>query len=446
VWHTPKQIDRVRLDEDAKQRAPTLVSARGLLDLNRICAIRGREQEHKEILSFCRKALTSSPDAESRVPKAMYISGKPGIGKTAVVMSVCAHVADSRNARGVAGGRPHIAAVNATTLMNPLEVYHRLATEAAIACGKKDYIRASTFDAAKRDCEKFLAREKGARMMLVVIDEIDHLFSRGQDVLYDLFGLASRMDTRMVLLGMANSLNMIEKFLPKLRERMSEPHGYTFTSYTKEQIEHILVSRIPPPHDKAFEPKAIELCTRKVESTSGDIRKALECCRIAVDKATEDKSPQVRVKHMMHAMNHLWSDKSTTRISELSQQQKLVLIGLAKLSGGTEVRRQVTFERGHEVVKLFFKKNNLNNSSGQLSAEDFRTVVEFLESNGLVKVTYHKSQPQQSQLVLLVGFSEIQKALKKTTLFEDLMKGSLDLKEAREAQGNEAGAPSSAPL
>ena len=33
----------------------------------------------------------------------MYISGKPGIGKTAVVMSVCAHVADSRNARGVAG-------------------------------------------------------------------------------------------------------------------------------------------------------------------------------------------------------------------------------------------------------------------------------------------------------------------------------------------------------
>ena len=67
VWHTPKAMDQVRrLDEDARQRAPTLVSARGLLDSARICAIRGREQEHKEILSFCRKALTSSPDAESR--------------------------------------------------------------------------------------------------------------------------------------------------------------------------------------------------------------------------------------------------------------------------------------------------------------------------------------------------------------------------------------------
>ena len=33
----------------------------------------------------------------------MYISGKPGIGKTAVVMSVGFHVEDSRNARGIAG-------------------------------------------------------------------------------------------------------------------------------------------------------------------------------------------------------------------------------------------------------------------------------------------------------------------------------------------------------
>lgn len=186
------------------------------------------------------------------------------------------------------------------------------------------------------------------------------------------------------------------------------------------------------------------MVTRKVESTAGDIRKALECCRIAVDRARAVGASQVTAGHMMQAMNHLWGDKSSTRISELSQQQKLMLIGLSKLSGGTEVRCQVTFARGHEVVKMFFKKHQLGSSSG-VTIEEFRNVVDFLEANGLVKVTAHKSQPHLSQLVLLIGFSEIQKALGKVALFETLMGAPLDLKEAQEARGEKAGASSLSP-
>jgi cell division control protein 6 len=115
----------------------------------------------------------------ARVPKALYLCGKPGVGKTQVVMSVCAFVAEPRNAKGVPGGRPHIAAMNATTLIDPKDIYYKLAEQAAICHGQHDYVHPQCTSNARRDAVKLLHREWGSRMLVVVVDEIDHLFSRG---------------------------------------------------------------------------------------------------------------------------------------------------------------------------------------------------------------------------------------------------------------------------
>lgn len=48
-----------------------------------------------------------------------------------------------------------------------------------------------------------------------MVDEIDHLRSAGEEVLNTLFAIPGTVD-RFLLVGIANSINMIDEILPRL--------------------------------------------------------------------------------------------------------------------------------------------------------------------------------------------------------------------------------------
>lgn len=54
---------------------------------------------------------------------------------------------------------------------------------------------------------------------VIILDEIDHLATRGQDVLYKLFEWASAPASRVVLIGIANALDLTSRLLPRLRAK-----------------------------------------------------------------------------------------------------------------------------------------------------------------------------------------------------------------------------------
>jgi cell division control protein 6 len=123
---------------------------------------------------------------------------------------------------------------------------------------------------------------------LVILDEMDHLVTKNQQVMYKLIEYANKPTSKLVLIGIANSLNLPDRFLPRLKAKNIEPKRTSFNPYTTEGIIEIIKVRLQSLDPGAetlpiMDPKAIELCARKVSAASGDLRMALDICRRAVE-------------------------------------------------------------------------------------------------------------------------------------------------------------------
>ena len=131
---------------------------------------------------------------------------------------------------------------------------------------------------------------------MLLVDELDYLVTKKQTVLYNLFDWPTRPGARLVVVGIANTMDLPERLLPRISSRL----GLTrvpFFPYSVAQIRTIVSSRLRALPD-AFASDAVEICARKVASVSGDIRRALQICRRAAEicdrraKATLNKAKE----------------------------------------------------------------------------------------------------------------------------------------------------------
>lgn len=75
---------------------------------------------------------------------------------------------------------------------------------------------------------------------IIVLDEIDHLYSRRSTLLYTAFGWPSESKGKVILIGIANSLDLTKRLLPNLKSSGLEPDVFSFQPYKTEQIVAIL--------------------------------------------------------------------------------------------------------------------------------------------------------------------------------------------------------------
>src|SRR5271163_3331690 len=102
--------------------------------------------------------------------------------------------------------------------------------------------------------------------------------------MYKLIEHANKPSSKLVLIGIANSLNLPDRFLPRLKGKSIEPKRLSFNPYTTDEIIQIITTRLQSLDYEAetlpmMDGKAIQLCARKVSAASGDLRMALDICR-----------------------------------------------------------------------------------------------------------------------------------------------------------------------
>ncbi|XP_032158987.1 origin recognition complex subunit 1 isoform X2 [Mustela erminea] len=265
-----------------------------------------REQEFQNIYNFVESKLLD------RTGGCMYISGVPGTGKTATVHEVIRCLQQAAQANDLPPFQ--YIEVNGMKLTEPHQVYVQILQKLT---GQK----ATANHAAELLAKRFLTRRSSQESTVLLVDELDLLWTQKQDVLYNLFDWPAHREARLVVLTIANTMDLPERIM---MNRVSSRLGLTrmsFQPYTHSQLQQILTCRLK--HVKAFEDDAIQLVARKVAALSGDARRCLDICRRATEicefSCQKPDSPGlVTVTHLLQAVDEMFSSSYITAIKNSS--------------------------------------------------------------------------------------------------------------------------------
>uniref|UniRef100_A0A3B3IM80 Origin recognition complex subunit 1 n=1 Tax=Oryzias latipes TaxID=8090 RepID=A0A3B3IM80_ORYLA len=272
-----------------------------------------REQEFQDIYSFVESKILDGTGG------CMYISGVPGTGKTATVhevMRCLQHAADVDEISPF-----HFIEINGMKMTDPHQAYVQILQKLT---GQK-----ATADHAAALLEKRFSNPAPRKETTVLlVDELDLLWTRKQNVMYNLFDWPSRRHARLVVLAIANTMDLPERIMIN---RVASRLGLTrmsFQPYTFKQLQQIITSRLNKV--KAFEEDALQLVSRKVAALSGDARRCLDICRRATEicehsAADPSAAGLVAMSHVMEALNEMFSSAYITAIKCASLQEQLFL-------------------------------------------------------------------------------------------------------------------------
>ncbi|KAJ6043420.1 uncharacterized protein N7446_001619 [Penicillium canescens] len=251
----------------------------------------GRDAEREKLVSFITEGV------KSRNGGCLYVSGPPGTGKSAMVQEVCADL-DLSEVR--------VSHVNCASMRVSRDVYSKLILD---FCEDTDVFKKSEADRLK---SMFIPSKKGQDMFLVTLDEIDHLLNGDSGVLQSLFEWSLQSNSKLMLIGIANALDLTDRSLPQLKAKNLKPRLLPFLPYSATSIANVMTNRLRsllPPGTESdpklvpfVQPAAIQLCSKKVASQTGDLRKAFELIKRAID-VIEQETVQKLEKQAMEPEN-----------------------------------------------------------------------------------------------------------------------------------------------
>jgi len=140
--------------------------------------------------------------------------------------------------------------------------------------------------------QRFRTTNPRRPLCVLLVDELDFIMTRQQNVIYNLFDWPGRKSARLIVIGISNTIDLPDMLMPRVHSRLGLTKLH-FEPYSTAQIQEIIADRLRAL--PAFGEGAIELCARKIASISGDIRRALQICRRAAEICEED---QLRITAM----------------------------------------------------------------------------------------------------------------------------------------------------
>ncbi|KAL9558260.1 hypothetical protein MBANPS3_001003 [Mucor bainieri] len=413
----------------------------------------GRGDERDQMLSFWKEHVLANK------PGCLYISGMPGTGKTAMLTEVIRRMEDD-----IMALRSHhvsTVVVNCMSVKEPKQIYQKFIEELSPA--------ASIQQDVVKQAEELINANKN-KLYVVILDEIDSLITRDQDVLYKIFEWASLPTSRLVLIGIANALDLTDRILPRLRAKNCEPQLMNFNPYQVSEITSIIRDRLfsliedpedpfaPPPKavDGAPAPliqaNAIELCARKVAASMGDLRTALDVCRQAIELAEMEQKkknaaaasattvlgeqrngatlpavqePKVTVVHVMKVLNVVFGSSTTQKLKQLNLQQKIVL--------GVILVMLRTCKKGNKKDQLVMGKfreqysalcSDTASAISAVSRTELNDLMTLLETSSII--TLGKSKEDRTRKIQLnVQENEIAQMINEMPILKSWMDESL---------------------
>lgn len=426
----------------------------------------GRERERCSIQRFLQKRFnlfahlehSASPQGETfnldgaAESGSLYISGLPGTGKTALVRSILSDLEEQ------GGKTPRIAFVDCMTVQHPRQVFGKI-LEALGECNGATHNEQDEVEAEHRLSK--LVKDRSQRV-LVVLDEIDHLLRNRahQNILYRIFSWGTSSSPvqddksgSCALIGIANSLDLTEKFVPLLASKGAAPAVLNFRPFEAAEMMTVIrarLSQLYPRYDvpmtedfleeqqesslPLFEPVALELAAKKIAAATGDLRKTLDACRLAIEALESEaisqqgdlslltivSAPKVRPSHIFKVLSNIVASPQLTKIRVLGLQSKLVLLAvliaqkrqkdkLDVLGATTNFARvtmgDLTIRQVESTYMAMLKNDDDAGAFPTVESSELMDVIEGLEVEGVLRIVSEMSKERLSSSHGIVGIS-----------------------------------------
>nr|XP_012149856.1 PREDICTED: cell division control protein 6 homolog isoform X2 [Megachile rotundata] len=381
----------------------------------------GREMELQQLQDFMTEHLKNERSGS------LYVSGPPGTGKTACLSKLMLKPEFKSQFK--------VVYVNCTTMKSATTIYAKIIQELGLSTPK-------TVKDKKLAIEKYLISKH--KMLLMILDEIDQLESKNQSVLYSIFEWPSICNSKLILVGIANALDLTDRILPRLQARCElKPKLMHFSPYTKQQICNIISERLSEAKvSDLFTGPAIQMLSGKVAAISGDIRRALDISRRVIEFAESHKLEQVLqptnnkietgmgspkkqppgdkpvdLKEIITVLNDVYGGSQNIEKEESTfpLQQKLLLCSLLLILNKGRIK-DVTVGRLHEVYKKVCRKRNIH----AVDASEFFSLCSLIETRGILKLI-RKKEPRLSKINLEWDQEELDAALQDKNMMAEII-------------------------
>lgn len=392
----------------------------------------GRDSERQQLRDF----ITNS--ASTCLGGCTYVSGPPGTGKSALAHEVLEEFEGVSNVQ--------ISIINCVTLRTATQVYGKMLEDLVSK-------PTSTKTSSEAQLRRLFTSKSGKTTYVVMLDEVDSLVDVECEILYNIFEWAMHPSSSLTLIGIANALDLTDRFLPRLTARGLRPQLLPFLPYNAQQISTIISDKLrtllpkttsaPPDFVPCMHPAAIQLCGKKIASQSGDLRKAFNLVRRAIDQAEKEAlakqsqssprkqplgevtndatqifssptrvqlnfsvetAPRASIAHVAKLASSIFNNGTASRLGGLNLQQKAVLCSIVNKESRRQGRNLFitptkNANKAPTVGELFLKYTLLcKRDDGLLQPlkdTEFRDVVASLETLGLV----HESKSRSSSLL-----------------------------------------------
>jgi cell division control protein 6 len=170
------------------------------------------------------------------------------------------------------------------------------------------------------------------QVVIIILDEIDKLIKKGDDVLYNLSRINIELkQAKVSMLGISNDLKFTEFLDPRVKSSLGEEE-IIFPPYDAEQISDILKYRANIAYKKnSLAEMVIPLCAAFAAQEHGDARRALDLLRVAGEIAEREKKSRVEERHVRQAQEKIEVDRIIEVVRTLPTQSKLSLYSVMLL-------------------------------------------------------------------------------------------------------------------
>ena len=255
------------------------------------------------------------PALRGETPSNVIIYGKTGTGKTAVTKYVGTELED-----GGSEVQCSIIYINGEIVDTQYRVLAHLARhfdrEVPMTGWPTDQVYEAFRDVLDED----------HRVVVIVLDEVDKLTRKGDEILYNLSRINSDLhQARVSLIGISNDLRFTEFLDPRVKSSLGEVE-IIFPPYNAEQLKDILEQRSSMAFRlNALAEDVIPLCSAFAAQEHGDARRALDLLRVSGEIAERSGCTMVTEEQVRLARERIEQDRVREVVMTLPTQSKLVL-------------------------------------------------------------------------------------------------------------------------